>query len=176
MAKEERRRSKDDAWVDILVVSHSRHTGNQDAGVRHPGGPRSRNASRQDPEVVSQEVAQVFAGIRGTSPPFDGDSVDIVPMSQISKSAAMAIFADYWQIGSYMSGLSLCLKTILNIKSSADPTTRVMTLQGLSELLSISTEDRSCQFLCAGFQWRWIHGPDCVGETDGKVAYYSHTM
>jgi hypothetical protein len=31
MLKEERRRSKDDAWVDILVASHSRRAGNQDA-------------------------------------------------------------------------------------------------------------------------------------------------
>jgi len=39
MMKEERRRSKDDAWVDILVVSHSYHAGNQDADVRCPRGP-----------------------------------------------------------------------------------------------------------------------------------------
>ena len=81
MTKEERRRSKDDAWVDILVASHSRRAGNQDAELRRPGGPRARNASRQDPEVASQEVAQVLAGIRGPSPPFDGDSVDIEPMN-----------------------------------------------------------------------------------------------
>ena len=81
MTKEERRRSKDDAWVDILVASHSRRAGNQDAELRRPGGPRPRNASRQDPEVASQEVAQVLAGIRGPSPPFDGESVDIEPMN-----------------------------------------------------------------------------------------------
>jgi len=79
--KEERRRSKDDAWVDILVASHSRRAGNQDAELRRPGGPRPRNANRQDPEVASQEVAQVLAGIRGPSPPFDGESVDIEPMN-----------------------------------------------------------------------------------------------
>jgi E3 ubiquitin-protein ligase TRIP12 len=60
----------------------------------------------------------------------------------LDESAAMAIFADYRQLGTYMSGLSSRLKTMLtNIKSSADPTTRVVTLQELSELLSISTED-----------------------------------
>ena len=79
--KEERRRSKDDAWVDILVASHSRRAGNQGAELRRPGGPRPRNASRQDPEVTSQEVGLVFAGIRGPSPPFDGESVDIEPMN-----------------------------------------------------------------------------------------------
>jgi len=76
MTKEERRRLKDDAWVDVLVASHSRRAGNQDAEHRRPGGPRPRNASRHDPEV-----AQVLAGIRGPSPPFDGESVDIEPMN-----------------------------------------------------------------------------------------------
>ncbi|KAI0272306.1 hypothetical protein BC834DRAFT_1030472 [Gloeopeniophorella convolvens] len=60
----------------------------------------------------------------------------------LDESAAMAIFADYRQLGSYMSGLNSRLKTMLtNIKASADPTTRLVTLQELSELLSISTED-----------------------------------
>jgi len=79
MTKEERRRSKDDAWVDILFASHSRRAGNQDAELRRPGGPRSRSASCHNPEVASQEVAQVLAGIRGPSLPFDGESVDIEP-------------------------------------------------------------------------------------------------
>jgi len=81
MTKEERRRLKDDAWVDILVASHSRCAGNQDAEVCRPGGPQPYNASCQDPEVASQEVAQVLTGIRGPSPPFNGDSVDIEPMN-----------------------------------------------------------------------------------------------
>ncbi|EGO22225.1 hypothetical protein SERLADRAFT_357165 [Serpula lacrymans var. lacrymans S7.9] len=54
----------------------------------------------------------------------------------------MAIFGDYRQFGSYMMSLSGRLKTMLNnIKSTANPTTRLVTLQELSELLSISTED-----------------------------------
>jgi len=60
----------------------------------------------------------------------------------MDESAAMAIFGDYRQLGSYMLGLSGRLKTMLNnIKTTADPTTRLVTLQELSELLSISTED-----------------------------------
>jgi hypothetical protein len=77
-SKHERRRSKDDAWVDILVASHTRRATTQDADIRL----RSRN--RPDPEVASQEVAQVLASVvRGPSPPFDGDSseADIEPMS-----------------------------------------------------------------------------------------------
>ena len=67
MTKEERRRSKDDAWVDILVASHSRRAGNQDAEVHRPGGPRPRDASRPDPKAARAEVAQVLAGIHAPS-------------------------------------------------------------------------------------------------------------
>ncbi|KAF8637626.1 hypothetical protein AX17_002695 [Amanita inopinata Kibby_2008] len=58
------------------------------------------------------------------------------------EAAALAIFGDYRHIGSYMLSQSTRLKTMLNnIKSTAEPTTRLLTLQELSELLSISTED-----------------------------------
>ena len=60
----------------------------------------------------------------------------------MDEATAMAIFGDYRQFGSYMMSLSSRLKTMLNnIKPTADPTTRLLTLQELSELLSISTED-----------------------------------
>ncbi|KAF8449163.1 hypothetical protein L210DRAFT_3609574 [Boletus edulis BED1] len=60
----------------------------------------------------------------------------------LDETSAMAIFGDYRHLGSYMVSLSGRLKTMLNnIKSSASPTTRLVTLQELSELLSISTED-----------------------------------
>ncbi|KAI0664313.1 hypothetical protein C8Q70DRAFT_946839 [Cubamyces menziesii] len=59
-----------------------------------------------------------------------------------NEASAMSIFGDYRQLGFYMSGISGRLKTMLNnIKPTADPTTRLVTLQELSELLSISTED-----------------------------------
>ena len=49
---------------------------------------------------------------------------------------------DVRQFGSYMASLTTRLKSMLgNIKATADPTTRLLTLQELSELLSISTED-----------------------------------
>ncbi|KAF9563919.1 hypothetical protein CPC08DRAFT_632025 [Agrocybe pediades] len=60
----------------------------------------------------------------------------------MDEATALAIFGDYRQFGSYMMSLSSRLKTMLNnIKPTADPTTRLLTLQELSELLSISTED-----------------------------------
>ncbi|TRM65525.1 hypothetical protein BD626DRAFT_489037 [Schizophyllum amplum] len=70
----------------------------------------------------------------GGPPPPIPDSLD--------ESAAMAILGDYRQFGSYMLSLSSRIKTLLNnIKPTADPTTRLISLQELSELLSISTED-----------------------------------
>ena len=60
----------------------------------------------------------------------------------LDDSAPLSIFGDYRHLGSYMMGLSSRLKNMLNnIKRTADPTTRLLTLQELSELLSISTED-----------------------------------
>ena len=63
-------------------------------------------------------------------------------LGNLDESTAMAIFGDYRQLSSYMLGLSGRLKSLLNnIKPSADPTTRLISLQELTELLSISTED-----------------------------------
>ena len=76
--------------------------------------------------------------------PLDEDQRELAKQSSdgFDEPSAMAIFGDYRQLGSYMMGLSSRLKTMLNnIKPTADPTTRLLTLQELSELLSISTED-----------------------------------
>jgi E3 ubiquitin-protein ligase TRIP12 len=60
----------------------------------------------------------------------------------LDEASAMALFSNYHNLGSYMVSLNGRLKTMLNnIKPTADPTTRLVTLQELSELLSISTED-----------------------------------
>lgn len=60
----------------------------------------------------------------------------------MDEATALAMFGDYRQFGSFMMSLSSRLKTMLNnIKKTADPTTRLLALQELSELLSISTED-----------------------------------
>ncbi|KAH7881773.1 hypothetical protein F5I97DRAFT_1945577 [Phlebopus sp. FC_14] len=87
-------------------------------------------------------------GLRGDGEGDDGDDEETSPATGprgfggLDESTAMAIFGDYRQFGSYMVSLSSRLKTMLNnIKSTANPTTRLVTLQELSELLSISTED-----------------------------------
>lgn len=76
----------------------------------------------------------------------DDDDADEVRAERglggVDDSAPLSMFGDYRHLGSYMLGLNSRLKSMLNnIKRTADPTTRLLTLQELSELLSISTED-----------------------------------
>ncbi|KAH8832939.1 hypothetical protein DL96DRAFT_1667384 [Flagelloscypha sp. PMI_526] len=71
-------------------------------------------------------------------PDDDGPSIP----GGMDEATALAMFGDYRQFGSFMVSLGARLKTMLaNIKPSVDPTTRLLALQELSELLSISTED-----------------------------------
>ncbi|KAF9530828.1 hypothetical protein CPB83DRAFT_921224 [Crepidotus variabilis] len=58
--KQKRRESNADAWVDILVGSQDRRMGGQDAILRR--------SPRHDPDMVSQEVAQVLAAVPNRSP------------------------------------------------------------------------------------------------------------
>ncbi|EPQ53330.1 hypothetical protein GLOTRDRAFT_117311 [Gloeophyllum trabeum ATCC 11539] len=82
-AKEERRRSKDDAWVDILITSSSRRLGDQAAEMRT--GPRSLRAGRSDPELASEQVALALASVRGKV--FSDDDEDDEGMEPVSMSA-----------------------------------------------------------------------------------------
>lgn len=112
---------------DQIDLAHDDRDGGEDEdGNENTGGrPPGDGAGEEDGGGIPNGVGGLPRGFAG-----------------LDESAAMAIFADYRQLGSYMSGLSSRLKTMLNnIKTSADPTTRVVTLQELSELLSISTED-----------------------------------
>ena len=68
MTKQEKRQSKDDAWVDILVSGSSRRLGGQDAAMR---------ARRSDPDLVKQEVAQVLAAVKG-HPPSDDEQDEVI--------------------------------------------------------------------------------------------------
>ncbi|KAA1476451.1 hypothetical protein DENSPDRAFT_884344 [Dentipellis sp. KUC8613] len=72
-SRAQRRRSRDDAWVDILVASNSRRMGGQDAELRSP-----LKGGISDPELASQEVAQALAAVRGH--PASDDEDDIEPM------------------------------------------------------------------------------------------------
>ncbi|RDB21827.1 hypothetical protein Hypma_011076 [Hypsizygus marmoreus] len=72
--KQKRRESKDDAWVDILVATHSRRMAGQDAEVKD-GGERRRGVRgrRSDPDIASLEVAQVLAGMRERTSSLESD-------------------------------------------------------------------------------------------------------
>lgn len=100
--------------------------------VDAPDGDDDRN-DRMDEKIdanpgESEPASTIDSGSRG----FGG----------FDETTALAMFGNYRQFGSYMVSLGGRLKTMLeNIKMSAEPTIRMVTLQELSELLSISTED-----------------------------------
>ncbi|KAG2148912.1 hypothetical protein DEU56DRAFT_971088 [Suillus clintonianus] len=81
--RHERRRSKDDAWVDILVATHSRRMGGQDADIRPFGG---RKKGMQDPEIASHEVAQVLAGVALAKLPPSVDEPEPLPEPTVAPS------------------------------------------------------------------------------------------
>ncbi|TBU44806.1 hypothetical protein BD309DRAFT_861438 [Dichomitus squalens] len=58
--RHQRRKSKDDAWVDILVATNNRRMAGQDAELRN-----GLRGGRSDPELASQEVSEVLAAVRG---------------------------------------------------------------------------------------------------------------
>ncbi|THG95643.1 hypothetical protein EW145_g7920, partial [Phellinidium pouzarii] len=88
-ATRERRMSKDDAWVDILVASGGKRLTDQDAELRPRGNSAAKtlgisnsmgaaglslgagSGGRSDPEFASKEVAQALATVRQHSPAED---------------------------------------------------------------------------------------------------------
>ncbi|CAE6417906.1 unnamed protein product [Rhizoctonia solani] len=94
--------------------------------------------------------------------------------SGLDESAVSALFsADFRALGSYMLSLSTRLKTILNnIKPSASPTVRLMALQELSEILSMSTEDTLAGYFqvdsFVGELVRIMGGKDTGGDDDDE--------
>lgn len=68
-AKQKRRESRDDAWVDILVGTQNRRMAGQDAQLNRRG-IRTRSS---DPDLASLEVAQALAAVRDRSfsPPME---------------------------------------------------------------------------------------------------------
>ncbi|OSD02337.1 hypothetical protein PYCCODRAFT_1425435 [Trametes coccinea BRFM310] len=72
--KHNRRRSKDDAWVDILVANSSRRMAGQDAEMRN-----GLKGGRSDPELASQEVSEVLAAVRGQFSDDEDDGMEPVP-------------------------------------------------------------------------------------------------
>ncbi|KAG1858566.1 hypothetical protein F4604DRAFT_1931092 [Suillus subluteus] len=94
--REERRRSKDDAWVDILVATHGRRMGGQDVNIR-PFSARGKGM--QDPEIASHEVAQVLAGVALAQLPSSDDEPEPIPEPTVEPS----VISDDADVDSVMS-------------------------------------------------------------------------
>ena len=81
-SKHKKGESRDDAWVDILVASHSRRMGGQDSELKKPGDRiKGLKGGRSDPELASMEVAQALAGVRALSPSSDDDVAEPVTLA-----------------------------------------------------------------------------------------------
>jgi len=149
----------EDEDVDMIDAAETELRKQEDFGAEDHTGPIAEVKGTKDGGEVEPEGHSI-SGVDddgeddddddgGDGDDVPGDDEGMVPSSDgppipggLDETAAMAIFGDYRQFGSYMMSLSSRLKTMLtNIKSTADPTTRLVTLQELSELLSISTED-----------------------------------
>ncbi|EIN04164.1 hypothetical protein PUNSTDRAFT_138889 [Punctularia strigosozonata HHB-11173 SS5] len=63
--RRDKRRSKDDAWVDILVATAGRRMAGQDADPAMLAVRRGLKGGRSDPELASQEVAAALAAVQG---------------------------------------------------------------------------------------------------------------
>lgn len=65
-AKQKRRESRADAWVDILIGSQTRRIDGQDSEA--DDRRRGHRSTRSDPDIASLEVAQVLATVQNRSP------------------------------------------------------------------------------------------------------------
>lgn len=136
--------------VEMLDSSYKHDISEPESPIDEPmnDGTRDNDVSEDEENnddkpvegLAGNDEADKAEGNEATNPPPPNDEPP--PPAAMDEAAALSIFGDYRQFGSYMLSLSSRLKTILNnIKPTADATTRLVTLQELSELLSISTED-----------------------------------
>ena len=96
--KDERRRSRDDAWVDILVATHNRR---MDGDLRQRG---ARGKVMQDPMIASLEVAQVLAGVERARSPMSDNELEAIPAPAAApsmKSGDVDVDADVDSVMSY---------------------------------------------------------------------------
>ncbi|KAJ7180903.1 hypothetical protein C8R46DRAFT_985964 [Mycena filopes] len=130
VAGSSRLEDEDTEMLDAEYKQEEAENHPDDGGNEEEGHPEDDDDDEDDDDGGEGEGGE--GGIPGGAPIPGG----------LDETTALAIFGDYRQFGSYMLSLSSRLKTMLNnIKATADPTTRLVTLQELSELLSISTED-----------------------------------
>ncbi|CUA70648.1 E3 ubiquitin-protein ligase TRIP12 [Rhizoctonia solani] len=133
-------------------------------GSRKDKAPERNESEDEEDEEDSDDDDEENEGEPNSSGPGNQSGLD--------DSAVSALFsADFRALGSYMLSLSTRLKTILNnIKPSASPTVRLMALQELSEILSMSTEDTLAGYFqvdsFVGELVRIMGGKDTGGDDD----------
>lgn len=116
-AKQLRRRSKDDAWVDILVGSQQRLLGGEPDSAKG----RSLRGAHSDPDLASMEVAQVLAAAVKNRPP-SPPSVVVGPVDRVDR--------DY---GIDQHVLDLDVEEIETVPRTSDATTRSSEYSGQGE-------------------------------------------
>jgi E3 ubiquitin-protein ligase TRIP12 len=140
---------------------------------------QSEGDDAPDGEVIVEDSDQSDEEAEEDPPdaPGSGNSLnDLLPNPMppaAETSFGGSILSSDFNYGSYMSSIGSRLKSILNnIKPKSDPTTRLLSLQELSELLSMSNEDSlSGYFSADAYVKELVHimgGPRKNDDDDGN--------
>ncbi|CAE6466788.1 unnamed protein product [Rhizoctonia solani] len=154
--------TRDDETLDL--PGDNRPEEDHAESSRNDKAPERNESDEDDEDEDSDDDDEENEGEPNSSGPGNQSGLD--------DSAVSALFsADFRALGSYMLSLSTRLKTILNnIKPSASPTVRLMALQELSEILSMSTEDTLAGYFqvdsFVGELVRIMGGKDTGGDDD----------
>lgn len=140
----------------------------QGEGDDVPGG----DAIVEDSDQSDEEAEEDPPNASGS-----GNSSNVTPPNPVPPTVETtfggSILSSDFNYGSYMGSIGSRLKTILNnIKPKSDPTTRLLSLQELSELLSMSNEDSlSGYFSADAYVKELVHimgGPRKNDDDDGN--------
>ncbi|CEL61949.1 E3 ubiquitin-protein ligase TRIP12 [Rhizoctonia solani AG-1 IB] len=156
--------TRDDEALDL--AGDNRPEDDHAEGSQNDKAPERNESEEEDEDEDSGDEDEENEG--------EPNSSGLGNQSGLDESAVSALFsADFRALGSYMLSLSTRLKTILNnIKPSASPTVRLMALQELSEILSMSTEDTLAGYFqvdsFVGELVRIMGGKDTGGDDDNE--------
>ncbi|GAB1518382.1 Ubiquitin fusion degradation protein 4 [Rhizoctonia solani] len=157
--------TRDDEALDL--AGDSRPEDEHAESSRNDTAPERNDSDEEDDDEDTGDEDEENEG--------EPNSSALGNQSGLDDSAVSALFsADFRALGSYMLSLSTRLKTILNnIKPSASPTVRLMALQELSEILSMSTEDTLAGYFqvdsFVGELVRIMGGKDTGGDDDDEA-------
>ena len=129
-------------------------------------------AIMEDSDHSDEEVEEDPPNASGSGNSLDNSTPNPVPPPAETSFGGSILSSDF-NYGSYMGSIGSRLKTILNnIRPKSDPTTRLLSLQELSELLSMSNEDSlSGYFSADAYVKELVHimgGPRKSDDEDGN--------